>query len=124
LLKKELNHIYLKHHYFNMSNYKNHLNNLQCQLEGLRYFQEERLRLLMLGIDLQIINRELEDLKGYDETIDKASILTTKAKELHDTMFARYEASIIQLDIIRSEALALCEYTKDLEKQLEAHKEL
>jgi len=107
-----------------MSNYKNHLNNLQCQLEGLRYFQEERLRLLMLGIDLQIINRELEDLKGYDETIDKASILTTKAKELHDTMFARYEASIIQLDIIRSEALALCEYTKDLEKQLEAHKEL
>jgi hypothetical protein len=107
-----------------MSNYKNHLNNLQSQLEGLRYFQEERLRLLMLGIDLQIINRELEDLKGYDETIDKASSLTTKAKELHDTMFARYEASIIQLDIVRSEAMALCEYTKDLEKQLEAHKEL
>ena len=107
-----------------MSNHKNHLNNLQSQLEGLRYFQEERLRLLMLGIDLQIINRELEDLKGYDETIDKASILTTKAKELHDTMFARYEASTIQLDIIRSEAMALCEYTKDLEKQLEAHKEL
>ena len=107
-----------------MSNYKNHLNNLQSQLEGLRYFQEERLRLLMLGIDLQIINRELEDLKGYDETIDKASILTTKAKDLHDTMFARYEASTIQLDIVRSEAMALCEYTKDLEKQLEAHKEL
>ena len=107
-----------------MSNYKNHLNNLQSQLEGLRYFQEERLRLLMLGIDLQIINRELEDLKGYDETIDKASILTTKAKELHDTMFARYEASTIKLDIVRSEAMALCEYTKDLEKQLEAHKEL
>ena len=78
----------------------------------------------MLGIDLQIINRDLEDLKGYDETIDKASLLTTKAKELHDTMFARYEAATIQLDIIRSEAMALCEYTKDLEKQLEAHKEL
>jgi len=107
-----------------MSNHKNHLNNLQSQLEGLRYFQEERLRLLMLGIDLQIINRELEDLKGYDETIDKASSLTTKAKELHDTMFARYEASTIQLDIVRSEAMALCEYTKDLEKQLEAHTQL
>jgi len=107
-----------------MSNYKNHLNNLQSQLEGLRYFQEERLRLLMLGIDLQIINRELEDLKGYDETIDEASELTTKAKELHDTMFARYESATIQLDIVRSEAMALCEYTKDLEKQLEAHKEL
>ncbi len=107
-----------------MSNYKNHLNNLQSQLEGLRYFQEERLRLLMLGIDLQIINRDLEDLKGYDETIDKASILTTKAKELHDTMFARYEAATIQLEIVRSDAMALCEYTKDLEKQLEAHKEL
>ena len=78
----------------------------------------------MLGIDLQIINRELEDLKGYDETIDKASALTTKAKELHDTMFARYESATIQLDIVRSEAMALCEYTKDLEKQLEAHKEL
>jgi len=107
-----------------MSNYKNHLNNLQSQLEGLRYFQEERLRLLMLGIDLQIINRELEDLKGYDETIDEASELTTKAKELHDTMFARYESATIQLDIVRSEAMALCEYTKDLEKQLEAYKEL
>ena len=107
-----------------MSNYKNHLNNLQSQLEGLRYFQEERLRLLMLGIDLQIINRELEDLKGFDDNIDRASALTTKAKELHDTMFARYEASTIQLDIVRSEAMALCEYTKDLEKQLEAHKEL
>jgi len=107
-----------------MSNYKNHLNNLQSQLEGLRYFQEERLKILMVGIELQIINRELEDLKGYDETIDKASTLTTKAKELHDTMFARYESATIQLDIIRSEAMALCEYTKDLEKQLEAHKEL
>ena len=107
-----------------MSNYKNHLNKLQSQLEGLRYFQDERLRLLMIGIDLQIINRDLEDLKGYDETIDKASTLTTKAKELHDTMFARYEASIIQLDIVRSDAMALCEYAKDLEKQLEAHKEL
>jgi hypothetical protein len=107
-----------------MSNYKNHLNNLQSQLEGLRYFQEERLKLLMLGIDLQIINRELEDLTGFDETIDKASALTTKAKELHDTMFARYESATIQLDIVRSEAMALCEYTKDLEKQLEAHKEL
>jgi len=43
---------------------------------------------------------------------------------LHDTMFARYESATIQLDIVRSEAMALCEYTKDLEKQLEAHKEL
>lgn len=107
-----------------MSNYKNHLNNLQSQLEGLRYFQEERLRLLMLGIDLQIINRELEDLKGFDDNIDKASALTTKAKELHDTMFARYEAATMQLDIVRNDAMALCEYTRDLEKQLEAHKEL
>jgi hypothetical protein len=107
-----------------MSNHKNHLNNLQKQLEGLRYFQEERLRLLMLGIDLQIINRELEDLKGFDDNIDIASALTTKAKELHDTMFARYEAATMQLDIIRNDAMVLCEYTRDLEKQLEAHKEL
>jgi hypothetical protein len=107
-----------------MSNHKNHLNNLQSQLEGLRYFQEERLRLLMLGIDLQIINRDLEDLTGFDDTINKASALTTKAKELHDTMFARYEAAIMQLDIVRNDAMALCEYTRDLEKQLEAHKEL
>ena len=78
----------------------------------------------MLGINLQIINRDLEDLKGYDETIDKACSLTTKAKELHDTMFARYEAATIQLDIVRNEAMMLCQYTRDLEKQLEAHKEL
>jgi hypothetical protein len=107
-----------------MSNHKKHLNNLQSQLEGLRYFQEERLRLLMLGIDLQIINRDLEDLTGFDDTIDKASELTSKAKELHDTMFARYEAAIMQLDIVRNDAMVLCEYTRDLEKQLEAHKEL
>ena len=107
-----------------MSDYKNHLNSLRSQLDGLRYFQEERLKLLMLGIDLQIVNRDLKDLKGYDETIDKASALTTKAKELHDTMFSRYEAATIQLDIVRSNAMVLCEYTKDLEKQLEAHKEL
>jgi hypothetical protein len=107
-----------------MSNHKNHLNNLQKQLEGLRYFQEERLRLLMLGIDLQIINRELEDLKGFDDNIDIASALTTKAKELHDKMFARYEAATMQLDIVRNDAMVLCEYTRDLEKQLEAHKEL
>ena len=78
----------------------------------------------MLGIDLQIINRDLEDLTGFDDTIDEASALTTKAKELFDTAFVRYEAAIIQLDIVRSEAMALCEYTKDLEKQLEAHNEL
>lgn len=78
----------------------------------------------MLGIDLQIINRELEDLKGFDDNIDRASELTTKAKELHDTMFARYEAATMQLDIVRNDAMFLCEYTRDLEKQLEAHKEL
>jgi len=107
-----------------MNNHKNHLNNLQKQLEGLRYFQDERLKLLILGIDLQIINRDLQDLTGFDDNIDKASALTTKAKELFDTAFVRYEAAIIQLDIVRSDAMALCEYTKDLEKQLEAHKEL
>ena len=107
-----------------MSDYKKHLNNLQSQLEGLRYFQDERLKLLMLGIDLQIINRELEDLKGFDDNIDKASALTTKAKELHDTMFARYEAATMQFDIVRNDAMALCEYTRDLEKQLQAHNEL
>ena len=78
----------------------------------------------MLGIDLQIINRDLEDLTGFDETIDKAFELTSKAKKLHDTMFARYEAATIQLEIVRNDAMTLCEYTKDLEKQLEAHKEL
>jgi len=107
-----------------MSNYKNHLNNLQSQLEGLRYFQEERLKLLMLGIELQIINHDLQDFKGYDEMIDRACELINKAKEIHDTMFARYEAATIQLDIVRSDAMALCEYTKDLEKQLEALNEL
>ena len=78
----------------------------------------------MLGIDLQIINRDLEGLTGFDDSIDEASALTTKAKELFDTAFVRYETAIIQLDIVRNEALALCEYTRDLEKQLEAHKEL
>ena len=78
----------------------------------------------MLGIDLQIINRDLEDLSGFDDNIDKASLLTTKAKELHDTMFARYETATIQLEQVRNDAMLLCEYTRDLEKQLEAHKEL
>lgn len=113
----------MKHH-FKMSNHKNHLNKLQSEIDGLRYFQDERLKLLMLGVDLQIINRELEDLKGYDEAIDKASELTSKAKALYDTAFVRYEAAIIQLDKVRSDAMMLCEYTRDLEKQLEALNEL
>ena len=107
-----------------MSNYKNHLNNLQSQLEGLRYFQEERLKLLSLGIDLQVISHDLQDLKGFDANIDKASELTDKAKEFFDTAFVRYESAIIQLDIIRNEAMMLCQYTRDLEKQLEALNEL
>jgi hypothetical protein len=107
-----------------MSNYKNHLNDLQRQLEGLRYFQEERLKLLSLGIDLQVISHDLKDLKGFDANIDKASELTEKAKEFFDTAFVRYESAIIQLDIVRNEAMALCEYTKDLEKQVKALNEL
>lgn len=107
-----------------MSNYKNHLNNLQSQLDGLRYFQEERLKLLSLGIDLQCISHDLQDLKGFDSNIDKASDLTENAKQLFNTAFTRYESAMIQLDKVRSDAMMLCEYTRDLEKQLEALNEL
>jgi hypothetical protein len=50
--------------------------------------------------------------------------LTEKAKEFFDTAFVRYESAIIQLDKVRNDAMALCEYTRDLEKQLEALNEL
>lgn len=107
-----------------MSNYKQYVKELNDQLESFKYFQEERLRLLMISVDLQIANRELNDLVGFDERVDEAASKVAIAKESFDTMFVRYETAIIKYDKIRNETMALLEYLKDLEKQIKATEEL
>ncbi len=107
-----------------MSQYKEHVKRLNDELESFKYFQEERLRLLMISVDLQIANRELSDLVGFDERVDDAASKVSIAKESFDTMFVRYESALIKYDKIRNETIMILEYLKDLEKQLNAIKEL
>lgn len=107
-----------------MSNYKEYVKQLNNELESFKYFQEERLRLLMISVDLQIANRELNDLIGFDERVDEAASKVSIAKESFDTMFVRYETAMINFDKIRNETIALLEYLKDLEKQVKATEEL
>jgi len=107
-----------------MSHYKEHVKKLNDELESFKYFQEERLRLLMISVDLQIANRELNDLVGFDERIDEAASKVSIAKESFDTMFVRYETALIKYDKIRNETIMILGYLKDLEKQINAQQEL
>lgn len=107
-----------------MSHYKDHIKKLQSEIESLRYFQDERLKLLDIGFRLQIINRTIEDISNdANEFIDLVNIVN-EAKNNYDTMFLRYEQATIKLEKIRNESMALCEYTLDLEKQIKANQEL
>lgn len=107
-----------------MSNYKQYVKELNDELDSFKYFYEERLRLLMISVDLQIANRELKDLVGFDERVDEAASKVQAAKDSFDTMFVKYETAIIKYDKIRNETMALIGYLKDLEKQVNAQQEL
>lgn len=101
-----------------------YINDLQSKLESFKYFEQERLKMLMVGIDLQIALRELEDQNFRNEEIDFAIKTLYSAKDAYDAMFSRYEIATIKLTEIRDNCLALSRYTLDLEKQLKATEEL
>ena len=101
-----------------------YINDLQSKLEAFKYFEQERLKMLMVGIDLQIALRELEDKNFRNEEIDFAIKTLSEAKDAYDAMFSRYEIATIKLTEIRDNCLALSRYTLDLEKQLKASEEL
>lgn len=102
-----------------MSTYKNHINELQARLEAFKYFEEERLKMLMIGVELQIALREVQD-NGSEEL----EVILSSAKQAYDTMFSKYELATIKMTEIRDNCLALSRYTLDLEKQLKATEEI
>jgi len=113
-----------------MSEYKKHLNNLQNELEGYRYFNDDKLELLKTSIDLSIVYNELfnrairfKDTDKYQELIDMVDAIG-KAKDGYDKLYTRYHLATLALETHRIEAIKLCEYTRDLEKQVKAVNEL
>ena len=90
-----------------------YIQDLQSSLDAYKYFESERLKMLKCSLDLQIVLGDLQDI-GNSEIHD----LILSAKENYNTMFTRYEQSLIALTQFKIETLGLIEYVKDLEKQL------
>lgn len=113
-----------------MSEYKKHLNKLQTELEGYKYFNDEKLELLKTSIDLSIVYNELftraikfKNTDKYQELIGMVDAIG-KAKDGYDKLYSRYHLATLALETHRIEALKLCEYTRDLEKQVKAINDL
>ena len=101
-----------------------YINDLQSKLEAFKYFEQERLKMLMVGIDLQIALRELQDIENKTPELEFAVHTLSEVKRNYDSMFVKYETATIKLTEIRDNCLALSRYTLDLEKQLKATEEL
>ena len=98
--------------------YKQLINDLRNKLDAYKFFDEERLSLLKVALDLQIINRALEDLKGFDNEIDKAQLYVEQAKNEYSKMFAKYELAAIEMENMRMQIGTLLLYVNDLEKEV------
>lgn len=98
--------------------YKQLINDLRNKLDAYKFFDEERLSLLKVALDLQIVNRALEDLKGFDNEIDKAQLYVEQAKNEYSKMFAKYELAAIDIENIRMQIGTLLLYVNDLEKEV------
>jgi hypothetical protein len=103
-----------------MSN-KNFINELNSKLEAFRYFEDERLKMLLIGVNLQIAIRDIQE-NGYSkEGLDTA---LAGIKNAYDTMYSKYELASIKVEELRNDCRALSAYTLDLEKQLRATEEI
>lgn len=98
--------------------YKQTINDLRNKLDAYKYFDEERLKLLKIGIDLQIINRALSDLKSFNNEINQAQIYVENAKDEYHKMFAKYELAAIEMENMRIQIGTLLLYIKDLEEEV------
>ena len=98
--------------------YKQLISDLRNKLDAYKFFDEERLSLLKVALDLQIINRALTDLKGFDNDIDKAQIYVEQAMNEYSKMFAKYELAAIDIENMRMQIGTLLLYVSDLEKEV------
>ena len=98
--------------------YKKLITELQQKNDAYRFFDEERLNLLKIGIDLQIANRNLDDLKGFDSNIADAQMIVYLAKDNFSKMFAKYELAAIEMENMRMQIGTLLLYVQDLEKEI------
>ena len=98
--------------------YKQLISELRNKLDAYKFFDEERLSLLKVALDLQIINRALTDLKGFDNDIDKAQLYVEQAMNEYSKMFAKYELAAIDIENMRMQIGALLLYVSDLEKEV------
>jgi len=99
-------------------NYKELINDLQNKLNAYKFFDNERLSLLKVALDLQIINRALTDLKGFDNEINQAQIYVEQAMNEYSKMYAKYELAAIELETMRMQIGTLLLYVNDLEKEV------
>jgi len=98
--------------------YKKLITDLQQKNDAYRFFDEERLNLLKISIDLQIANRNLDDLKGFDSNIADAQMIVYLAKDNFDKMFCKYELASIEMENMRMQIGTLLLYVQDLEKEI------
>ena len=98
--------------------YKQLITDLRNKLDAYKFFDEERLSLLKVALDLQIINRALIDLKGFDNDIDKAQLYVEQAMNEYSKMFAKYELAAIDIENMRMQIGALLLYVSDLEAEV------
>jgi hypothetical protein len=99
-------------------NYKELINDLQNKINAYKFFDEERLSLLKVALDLQIINRSLIDLKSFDKEIDTAQVYVEQAMNEYSKMFAKYELAAIEMETMRMQIGTLLLYVNDLEKEI------
>jgi len=98
--------------------YKQLISDLRNKLDAYKFFDEERLSLLKVALDLQIINRALTDLKGFDNDIDKAQLYVEQAMNEYSKMFAKYELAAIDIENMRLQIGTLLLYVSDLEAEI------
>ena len=98
--------------------YKQLITDLRNKLDAYKFFDEERLSLLKVALDLQIINRALTDLKGFDNDIDKAQLYVEQAMNEYSKMFAKYELAAIDIENMRMQIGTLLLYVSDLEAEV------
>ena len=98
--------------------YKQLISDLRNKLDAYKFFDEERLSLLKVALDLQIINRALTDLKGFDNDIDKAQLYVEQAMNEYSKMFAKYELAAIDIENMRIQIGTLLLYVSDLEAEV------
>ena len=98
--------------------YKALISDLRNKLDAYKFFDEERLSLLKVALDLQIINRSLIDLKSFDSEINEAQIYVEQAMNEYSKMFAKYELAAIDIENMRMQIGTLLLYVNDLELEV------